>query len=446
MVDPVLPGFVVEEPTGAGPLTGRSLLDGSRVVVERMPASGGVGARAARLSDAVRLADGRHLARVRAVFVAPDVVTVVRDHVDGPALSDELAAAGGTLPLEVAVRRCVGVLDALADLHAAGLTHGALDADVVRLDASVPLRPAVRLTGWGTAALLGRPGTPAADVAAAGRLLQVLVTGSADGPLAAVAPRRLGALLASLRSDDPAARPGAAAARDALAALPLAGAPAAPSTRPRARPRAAPTRRPASAPRAPTRRSRPLLLAPFVALVLAVAAGLLLGQPGARDDAPAAAPAPATSVPYDFSPVARPDGLVVLRRWVLEEDGAVLRGTTVVRNDGDRPTSAGVDEVVPKSVADDVDDLAFSPRADAILERDPVVRFNVLGLAPGATTRWQFVVTLPAPVTADALPRLAADAEQARLEHEAERRRVLEQLRASASPQPDAGELTPPPD
>ena len=376
-------GLALDAPLVPGrPVPGR--LDGAPVTAELV---------AGPVPTALRRADGRHLVRVRQVLAADAGTVVVRDAVDGADLEQERVRAGGALPLESAVALVADVLDGLADLHAAGLVHGDLQPSDVRLDASLPLRPVVRVTGWGTRG----PGDPADDVRAAGRLLALLLTGDPEA------------------STGPAVPPGlldgtAAEVRDRLRALAL-------------------EHRPAEAPR----RSRRVPLLAGAGLLLAAAVGSATAAAvRPADPAPAPSSTPGAAEPYAFPPLVRPDGLVLERTWVLEDGGAVLRGTTVVRNAGEVPRNAGVDEVVPKSVADDVDDLAFTPGPDAIVERDPVVRFNVLGLAPGAATTWTFVVTLPP--GAGPLEQLAADAEQARLRYETERRRLLEQLRATPAP------------
>ncbi|MCW2615871.1 MAG: hypothetical protein JWN08_2865, partial [Frankiales bacterium] len=117
-----------------------------------------------------------------------------------------------------------------------------------------------------------------------------------------------------------------------------------------------------------------------------------------------------------FAPLARPDGLVVERRWSLERGGAVLRATTVVRNTTGGPVSGSVDEVVPSSVADEVTDLALTPQPDEVLAGDAVVRYQVDDLEAYGRTSWEYVVTLPRPVTS--LLGLAGEADRARLEHE----------------------------
>ena len=420
-----LPGLELSGPATSTPYaevrTGRRLADGAAVRVERLRATDAdVRERLLASADPLRRADGRHLVRVRDVVVA-DGLAVVRDDVPGEPVA-------GPLPVARAVGVVADVLDALAALHALGLVHGALDRRDVLLDASVPLRTTVRLTGWGIAGVLSPvPPAPAEDVAAAGRLL-VELAGEGLPPSAAEVVDRM-------RAADPAQRPSAGEARDALrrlSGLPVA-AEAPQSTSP---PQDRHVRRePAPAGGRPLRVAAAVVVAAAV-LGLGVLGGRLLASGDDTDDTttpqPAAAAEPAG--PYVFPALQRPDGLVLERSWVLEQGGAVLRGTTVVRNPTLEPRNAGVDEVVPKSVADDVDDLEFTPGPDAIVERDPVVRFNVRALPAGGSTTWTFVVRLPEPVEQSALARLAADAEAARVDYEQRRQRLLEQLRSSAAP------------
>ncbi|MDP3713966.1 MAG: protein kinase, partial [Mycobacteriales bacterium] len=161
---------------------------------------------------------GRHLVRVQALVVEADGIGVVRDRVGGSDLCALRAEAGGTLAPREAVSLVVDVLDALSDLHAAGLVHGALRERDVLVDLDVPLRPVTRLTGYGTAALVRGRAVPTEDVLAAGRLLCVLLSGVETLPDGL--PRPLQQAIEPLLLDDPCGRPTAAQARDALADLP----------------------------------------------------------------------------------------------------------------------------------------------------------------------------------------------------------------------------------
>ena len=406
-----LPGFLLDSAVTttayADVVTGTRLADGARVRVEVLRTTDpAVRDRLRAGESALRSADGRHLARVRQVVVDP-ALALVREDVRGEVLS-----AGAADP----VAAVADVLDALAGLHAAGLVHGALTAGDVVLDTSVPLRRTVRLTGWGTAALVEPvPPVAAVDVRAAGRLLSDLL-GPAVPP--AVAP-----VLGQLLGDAP---PSAAEARDALRRLLTP----APSGRRRRRQAAAEGALVSAVPVGPAQpvpppTARPprraLSLAALLLLAVALlAVGVLGGRRLAVDPEPlparAGGPRPPPAGPYVFPLLQRDDGLVVERTWVLEDGGAALRGTTVVRNPTLEPRTASVEEVVPKSVAGDVADLDFTPEPDAVVERDPVVRFELRALAPGTSATWSFVVRLPERVDRARLVRLAADAEAARVE------------------------------
>lgn len=444
MTEQVLAGYALGDPLTAGGdvRTGRSVLDGSAVVVELLRASDpAVAARATAVRTAWLRADGRHLVRVREVVVEGDLVAVVRDAVQGLDLEAERVRAGGTLAPAAAAAAVAAVLDGLADLHAVGLVHGDVTPAAVRLDVSVPLRTVVRLTGWGTASLVGRAAAPSDDARGAGRLLVHLLTGSPEGQLAPAAARVLDPVLGSLLSGTASA----AWARDSLRAAALTGLPTQQPVAPvpfvPPSDGGAPLLPVAPGSAAAVRRPRvplPAVVALCLLVVLAmVAVTALVLVPRYRDraDGPSRVAASGPQ-PYVFAPLVRADGLVVERSWVLEQDGAVLRATTVVRNATSGVRSAGVDEVVPKSVADDVDDLVFTPGPEAIVQRDPIVRFNLRDVQPGDTRSWEFVVTLPAPLVDADLPRLADDAEQARLAYEQERRNLLAGLQASASPDP----------
>ena len=382
-----LPGFALDDGTTtayAQVRTGRRLVDDAPVRVEVLRSDTPVVRDRLRAAEPLlRRADARHLARVRQVLGAPPAL--VREDVPG--------RPPDRLPPERAAAVVADVLDALAVLHELGLTHGSLGAADVLLDEGVPLRPVVRLTGWGLAALVEPvPPTAEDDVRAAVRLL-----GELGGDTAG---------LEGLTS--------AVQARDELRRRAGHAVPA---------PRA---------PRQPVPWLRPLAasVAAVAVLGLGLVGGRLLAAAGDEAESVEEVSAPAPAGPYVFPLIERSDGLVVERSWLLEQDGAVLRGTTVVRNPTLEPRSAGIDEVIPKSVADDVDDLVFTPGPDAIVQRDPVVRFNVRDVPAGGSTRWSFVVRLPEPVQQSDLPGLAADAEAARASYE----QWLQQARAGAAP------------
>ncbi len=104
-------------------------------------------------------------------------VVLVEAQSDGPLLSGAVH-----VPQSHALLVGADIADALAALHAAGLTHGGLVLDAVVLDASG--RPHIMGAGLaGAKAMIeGRPqSTPHADVRALGTLLYLLVTGQTPG-------------------------------------------------------------------------------------------------------------------------------------------------------------------------------------------------------------------------------------------------------------------------
>lgn len=148
--------------------------------------------------------DGAALQRVHSVHVARVVAVertyLVSEYVAGPSLR-EVVAARGPYPCDDLYLLAVAAATALAAIHEAGVAHGALDPDAVRLTPDGP-----RLVGLGT----GHDAEAPADVRA---WAQVLVY-AAGGP--AELDRALGELAAAALQPDPERRP---AARQLLLSL-----------------------------------------------------------------------------------------------------------------------------------------------------------------------------------------------------------------------------------
>ncbi len=130
-------------------------------------------------------------------------------------------------------------------------------------------------------------------------------------------------------------------------------------------------------------------LGPLVAVVLAVALASL-GVLGAvlwrsaggvpSSDAQLVAAAPK----IERGPTSSPSGLSTLRTWTLDgERGDRLHAEVVATNTSDSPLSERLVEIIPKSLAVDVDDIDFPGGIPEIIEADPVVAFDVRDLAPG---------------------------------------------------------------
>jgi serine/threonine protein kinase, bacterial len=198
-----------------------------------------------------------NVVRVRDLVIEGEDLAIVMDLVEGADLRARLRAAG-TLPPAEAVRVTGDVLTALAAAHAQGVLHRDVKPDNVLLtDAEPPhvllgdfgiarlaQETTVRMTGvLGTADYMApeiftaETVSAASDVYATGVLLYELLAGrtpfagggtgyaianrhvTARPPAVPGLPAELDALLQAMLAKDPARRPPAAAARDALAGL-----------------------------------------------------------------------------------------------------------------------------------------------------------------------------------------------------------------------------------
>ncbi len=139
------------------------------------------------------LASGEH-AGTAFVAIAP---------VTGPTLADRLS--DGALGLDDSVATLDRVLGALDAAHRAGIVHGALEAEAIRNSAA-----AAMVTGFGRAALSAARASRSDDLAAAGRLVERLLSNHVDHPA-------VSALLERLRERG--AFPDAASLRHAVAGL-----------------------------------------------------------------------------------------------------------------------------------------------------------------------------------------------------------------------------------
>jgi hypothetical protein len=305
--------------------------DGRPVVLRRSRVSG-VAARDALRSAVARVAGVRspHLAVPCAVVATPDGLVVVYE-------ADVADVWSGTEPLPDPAAAVLTVVAAVADLHEAGVAHGALVPDAVWF------RPDGRVL------LACLPGPEEVDMSVDGKNLQRFVSRLAAGHPALIAavddagaepaPRDLLSRLAPFAapmgaeavSPAPAARAPAAPARVApapAAPAPVASAHAAPApTRPAQEVESAfapgppdllraprPNRTLAGAPRpaAPTRMRRQAVVGVAAGVVLAAAAGVVVVARGAAGHPPlvAVTSTPAASPPSPSPPAPSPPSTV----------------------------------------------------------------------------------------------------------------------------------------
>jgi hypothetical protein len=382
--------------------------------------------------EARRLADLRH----------PNIVTVidvgreqgqpfyVMTYCGGGTLSAVLERDGRLRPGQAS-----GVLasmaEALAEVHERGLVHRDVKPSNVLLseggqpylgDLGIAIdsgadRPTT------TGAVLGTIGytapeiieggkvTPAADVFGLGVLAYQLVAGEQPyrgAHIAAVmdavragrrrplieaapdAPPELCALIESAMATDPAERPSdlkawARQLHDAARPEPIeaVGAPEVTGVT------VFSDRRPASLPEpdtgkesAPgTSKRRLLVLCAVLIALVALVGGAVAVQGGdelaSGDEGPIGAEGP---FQRDLAIRQSADGVVVAERWTLED--GTLGSQVVAKNSSDSERPYQLDVIVPKEVAESVDDVRWGSDYTSVVQADPIVRY-CLTLAPG---------------------------------------------------------------
>lgn len=155
-------------------------------------------------------------------------------------------------------------------------------------------------------------------------------------------------------------------------------------------------------------RRRTLLVLGAVLVVFIVGAALLvavLGGGGSDDAASPPGAAAPSRVRVAFDPITMPDGTVVRREWVLRTGKSDrLVGTISFSNPTAAPLDTSYVEVIPKSLASSVDDIAFDPEP-TVLEADPVVQYTLtVPAGEEITARYEIDVMV------DGAPRARLDA------------------------------------
>ena len=121
-----------------------------------------------------------HVAAVFAADTVPGSTYAVTEWVGGTTLADQLGAGGGP-PLAELLANAGGLAEGLAVLHAAGVTHGAIDTGTILYSRGQP----AKLGGFGR---VPRGTSPGDDVRALAGTLDTALTGKPPG---AIAPSEL---------------------------------------------------------------------------------------------------------------------------------------------------------------------------------------------------------------------------------------------------------------
>ncbi len=142
------------------------------------------------------------------------------------------------------------------------------------------------------------------------------------------------------------------------------------------------------------RRGRTVLLlgAGAVAILIIVGAVALLVPGGDDRDAPRPIASSKKTAPAAVLALEKETtdwGAEVARDWKVD-DGTFSSSVTLT-NPGDAPIAGRHVEVVPKSLAATVDLITFTPEPDEVIEKDPMVAWD-LRLEPGTSTEIEYVV------------------------------------------------------
>jgi eukaryotic-like serine/threonine-protein kinase len=226
-----------------------------------------------------------HLVAILDVVEERGAAWLVREGELAPSLAQLVDRYG---PMAAAPAAVIGaqVASALAAVHTAGLVHGDLTPESIRVGEGGS-GPVAKLTGLGVPPAAGATTDSAADVRALGAALHVAIEDHVTGGAPVRIAEPLGTVLQQLTADDPAERPTAAQAHVELARLA-----AAPATTPEI------AARPGPPPTAPPARRRSRVLATVGAgavLVVALVVALVAVAPAART--PALPPVPTAMPP-----------------------------------------------------------------------------------------------------------------------------------------------------
>ncbi len=150
-----------------------------------------------------------------------------------------------------------------------------------------------------------------------------------------------------------------------------------------------------------------VLALPAALVIMAAAIGFLILRP--HGTASAAASSPVAS--YAFAAEEYPDGLTIVRRWILSgRGGSELTGTLIASRSRRGTSPLPFEEVIPTAIASSLKTVRFTTRQPAILRADPLVEWRFRPPArPGTETVGYRAVVKADGVTHARLVRWAAE-------------------------------------
>ena len=144
-------------------------------------------------------------------------------------------------------------------------------------------------------------------------------------------------------------------------------------------------------------RQRPkALVAGGAAALVAVVALVAVLAGGGSGGGGSGAGAFSSPLRYTFESTTLANGVTLTRVWTIHPTGTgQLAGQVTVHNQNATTWTGDATEVIPKSLANSVDNITFSPQPDVVLRRDPAVAYHLADLAANATQTFHYTVTLP---------------------------------------------------
>ena len=98
---------------------------------------------------------------------------------------------------------------------------------------------------------------------------------------------------------------------------------------------------------------------------------------------------------YTFQSLNLANGVTLTRVWTIHPTGnGQLGGQITIHNQNATPWTGDATEVIPKSLANSVDNVQFTPQPDVVLQRDPAVLYHVGNLPANGSQAFRYTIAL----------------------------------------------------
>ena len=98
---------------------------------------------------------------------------------------------------------------------------------------------------------------------------------------------------------------------------------------------------------------------------------------------------------YTFESSNLANGVTLTRAWTIHPTGnGQLGGQVTIHNQNSSTWTGDATEVIPKSLANSVDNVQFTPQPDVVLQRDPAVLYHLANLAANGSQTFHYTIAL----------------------------------------------------